>query len=110
MSLELLTPSLPFRAGVLGGSKRDDEGHDEQCQDRDGRMTRIPAAAAVFHGGMEGVLLVAALVGEAVRDFLVGSGHDRGRRVPQALEHVRVDAMTDTDGVLNAKEILAELG
>ena len=49
---------------------------------------------------MEGVLLVAALVGEADRDFLVGSGHDAGRRVPHVLENVRVDAMTDTDGVV----------
>ena len=52
---------------------------------------------AVPRGGGEAVPLVAALVGKAVRDN--ACGYDGGREVPHVLENVRVDAMTDTDGV-----------
>ena len=82
-------------AALLWGEGCGGDHDGEQYQDREGR---IPEAC--LHGGVEGVLLVTALVGEAVCDFLVGSGHDGGRGVPHVLENVRVDALTVSDGVL----------
>ena len=60
---------------------------------------------AVPRGGQVAAPIVEALVGKAVRD---DCGYDGIGEIPHVLENVRVDAMTETDGVL--KGDLDEVG